>query len=165
MHNFNLSSAVPFVLYVEDDDINAMLMQALFERRPDLRLQVAATCAEALRCVQAQRPAMLLLDLRLPDGHGSTLLQQLRVLPGLHDVPAIAVTAEDLHSADLPGFDDLWPKPLRLQHVLQQLDAWLPCPRNRVQVSPDASAVPALLCAGPAGGASGALRPGGLGAG
>ena len=65
----------------------------------------------------------------------------------------------------LLGFDDLWPKPLRLQHVLQQLDAWLPCPRNRVQVSPDASAVPALLCAGPAGGASGALRPGGLGAG
>ena len=28
------------VLYVEDNDVNALLMQALFERRPDLHLQV-----------------------------------------------------------------------------------------------------------------------------
>lgn len=115
------------VLYVEDNAVNAVLMEALFERRPDLRLHLAPDCASALRTAQAWPPALLLLDLRLPDGHGVALLPRLRALPGLRHVPAVAVTAEDLPNLKLPGFDDLWPKPLRVREVLDQLNAWLPC--------------------------------------
>lgn len=114
------------VLYVEDNDINALLMQALFERRPDLRLQVAFTCAAALRCARHHRPDLLLLDLRLPDGHGCALLNHLRALPGLQRVPAVAVTAEHLPGLNLHGFDGLWPKPMQLTQVLSQLEHWLP---------------------------------------
>jgi CheY-like chemotaxis protein len=127
MHKFNNNSPVlRSVLYVEDDPVNALLMLALFERRPDLRLQVAPTCAEALRCARARLPALLLLDLRLPDGHGGDLLGQLRALPGLRHVRAVAVTAEDLPGLNLRDFDDFWPKPLPLPRVLEQLDHWLP---------------------------------------
>jgi CheY-like chemotaxis protein len=114
------------VLYVEDYEVNARLMQALFERRPDLRLLVAPNCAAALRCARAHRPDLMLLDLRLPDGHGCELLAQLRALPGLQRVPAVAVSAEALPGHHLHAFDDQWPKPLNLLRVLDELDRWLP---------------------------------------
>jgi len=153
MHNFEDSPVQRTVLYVEDDGLNALLMQALFERRPDLQLVVVPTCAEALRCARAQPPALLLLDLRLPDGHGAALLPLLRVLPGQRGVPAVAVTAEDLPGLNLHGFDDLWPKPLCLLHVLERLDHWLPRHRVRVQ-GPDGPPEGAvrMASAGPAAG-------------
>ena len=133
MQLFNNASALRTVLYVEDDEFSVLLMRSLFERRPDLRLQVATGCAEALHCVQAQPLALLLLDLRLPDGHGCELLPRLRAQPGLRDLPALAVTAEYLPALDLHGFDELWPKPLQLLQVLDRLDHWLPLHRVQVQ--------------------------------
>jgi len=120
------------VLYVEDHGINALLMQALFERRDDLHLELAGNCAEALACAELHPPDLLLLDLRLPDGHGSTLLPRLRALPGMQRVPAIAVTAEETTLAQLPGFDALWPKPLRLAQVLAELQQRLPARTGRL---------------------------------
>lgn len=122
----NTASAPRSVLYVEDNELNVLLMQALFGRRPDLRLQVAADCAAALRCARDQQPDLLLLDLCLPDGHGCALLPQLRALPGLQGVPAMAVTTEDLPAWNLHGFNGLWPRPMRMMQVLDQLDQWLP---------------------------------------
>lgn len=119
------------VLYAEDNDINVLLMQALFQRRPDLRLQVATTCVEALGMAGLVYPALLLLDLQLPDGHGCNLLPQLRALPGLARVRAVAVTTEALPRHTRHGFDDLWNKPLQLSHVLARLDHWLPRHRMR----------------------------------
>lgn len=126
------------VLYVEDNEVNALLMQALFKHRPDLRLQVADSCAGALRRVRLHRPDLLLLDLRLPDGHGCDLLPQLRSLPGLQHVPAVAVSAEDLPTFRQHGFDDHWPKPLNLASVLDQLDHWLPERSSRALQPPPA---------------------------
>lgn len=111
------------VLYVEDHPINAMLMAAILERRPHLELVVASTGAEALRLAAGLRPALLLLDLGLPDCHGSELLPRLRALPGLQAVPAVAVTADALFDIEGTGFAELWSKPLYLERVLARLDA------------------------------------------
>ncbi len=113
------------VLYVEDQPINAMIMSALFERRPDLQLVVAETGEKALHLAHALQPALLLLDLQLPDCHGSELLPRLRQLPGYAGVQAVAVTADidfDIHSS---GFGEMWPKPMDLKQVLDRLDALL----------------------------------------
>ena len=118
-------------LYVEDNPPNAALMEALFERRPDLQLHLAHDCASALRLARAHQPDLLLLDLRLPDGDGWTLLPQLRALPGMQGVPAVAVTAADLRAMKLQGFNDLWPKPLNLLQMLDLLNHWLPERRSR----------------------------------
>ena len=86
------------VLYVEDNAVNVLIMEALFERRPGLRLVVAGTLAEALAEALEQAcdlyPVLLLLDLRLPDGDGRALLPMLRRIPGCETAPAVAVTAE-----------------------------------------------------------------------
>jgi len=115
----------PVVLYVDDEPMNVVLMQALFQRRPQLELAVARSGAEALERADALEPALLMLDLRLPDCHGADLLTLLRAQPGWAEVPAVAVTAEaDVSLADT-DFDDIWLKPLDVVFVLRQLDQML----------------------------------------
>lgn len=111
------------VLYVEDHPVNALLMAAILERRPELDLVVAPTGEEALCLAAGMQPVLLLLDLGLPDCHGSRLLGLLRALPGCQAAPAIAVTADVTFSIEGWGFRELWPKPLDVDHVLARLDA------------------------------------------
>ena len=113
------------VLYVEDQPMNMLLMEALFERRPGLRLVGATHGQHALEIGQQVQPELLLLDLRLPDCHGTTLLPVLRARFGWADVPAIAVTAESDFDPQGTGFLEVWTKPLDVGWVLERLDALL----------------------------------------
>jgi CheY-like chemotaxis protein len=110
------------VLYVEDHPVNVLLMQTVFELRPELELVVAVDGASALAAARRIRPALLLLDLRLPDCHGTALLEDLRKVPGWEDIPAIAVTAEAEFMPAGTTFCDVWHKPLRVPTLLARLD-------------------------------------------
>ena len=111
------------VLYVEDHPINALLMAAILERRPQLELVIATSGREALRRAETLAPVLLLLDLGLPDCHGSQLLAWMRDLPGCHTAPAVAVTADATFEIANSGFCELWTKPLHVEKVLARLDA------------------------------------------
>lgn len=113
------------VLYVEDQPVNALLMGALFERVPDCDLVVADCGRAALDVVQGLYPSLMLLDLRLPDIHGSELLPRLRRMPGCEHVTAVAVTAEHGFEIAGSGFDELWRKPLNLLTVLERVEGHL----------------------------------------
>jgi CheY-like chemotaxis protein len=112
----------PPVLYVESHPVHAMLMQALFERRPALRLLVASSGQEAVDMVDGLNPVLLLLDLNLPDCRGERLLPVLRQQPGCEGVPAVALTAEHLFDLEGTGFIELWTQPLHVSYVLGRLD-------------------------------------------
>ena len=109
------------VLYVEDNPINALLMEAMLESVPGLRLVVAADGAAGLAEARRHPPQLLLLDINLPDMDGRELLAQLRALPGLATVPAVAVSADamsaDLARATEAGFLAYWTKPLDVDRV------------------------------------------------
>jgi CheY-like chemotaxis protein len=138
------ASERPVVLYVEDHPINAMLMEALFMRRPDLELVVAADGAEALRVADGLHPALLLLDLDLPDTHGALLLAQLRRLEGCAGVPAVAVTADAVFDTAAAGFAERWLKPMDLLGVLKRLNDFVPA---RGAMPPPLPAAPAAHAA------------------
>ncbi|MEK8029433.1 response regulator [Ideonella sp. DXS29W] len=121
----------PQVLYVEDEPTNALLMQALFRLRPHLDLVVASSGSEAAALAANIRPALLMLDMRLPDVWGSDLLPELRRRYHWRQVPAVAVTAERHFDGRRCGFVETWYKPLDLQRVLQRLDQWLPDPQRQ----------------------------------
>lgn len=115
------------LLYVEDNPLNVLLMEALLAQRPHWVLRVATTQAEALATAPEFRPHLLLLDMNLPDGSGTELLALLRAgHAALRGVPAIAVSAdaftEDTRAALAAGFDSYWTKPLDMGQVLAELD-------------------------------------------
>lgn len=121
--------ATRVVLYVEDDPVNAMLMQGILDLREGCRLLVARSGAEARRLVAVERVDLVLCDLRLPDVPGDRLLGELRASGLPAAVPALLVTAElDTVAADLArrgGFDGFWTKPLDVAGTLRSLERWL----------------------------------------
>jgi CheY-like chemotaxis protein len=110
------------VLYVEDHPVNVLLMQTVFELRPELDLVIAIDGATAMEAARGLNPALLLLDLRLPDCHGTELLDRMRSIPGWEAIPAIAVTAEAEFIPEGTSFCDVWHKPLRVPTLLTRLD-------------------------------------------
>ena len=110
------------VLYVEDHPVNVLLMQTVFELRPELELVIAVDGAAAMATTGHLQPSLLLLDLRLPDCHGTALLERMREVPGWRDIPAIAVTAEAEFMPAGTSFCDVWHKPLRVPTLLTRLD-------------------------------------------
>jgi CheY-like chemotaxis protein len=114
------------VLYVEDMPVNVLVMEQVFALVPHLRLRVARSCAHACDVASTLEPSLMLLDIGLPDCRGEDLLRRLRALPGYHQVPAIAVTAEERFDARVNGFDECWPKPLDVPLVLKRLEELLP---------------------------------------
>lgn len=122
------------VLYVEDDPVNAMLMQGILELHPGCQLLVARSGADARRLVAQQRVDLLLCDLRLPDIGGDELLAQLREAGLANSVPALLVTAESEFVASQlarrHGFDGHWSKPLDVAATLRSLEHWLGTSRS-----------------------------------
>ncbi|MDO9004416.1 MAG: response regulator [Aquabacterium sp.] len=115
----------PQVLYVEDHPVNVQLMQALFAQLPSLELTIATNGEDGYQAAVKRPPALLLLDLNLPDCHGTELLKRLRGQPVLSSVPAIAVTAADVQQLQETTFLEVWQKPLDIPSILKRLDQLL----------------------------------------
>lgn len=66
------------VLSVDDEPLALRRIEVILAAMPDVRLVgSAASCAEAVAAVAALRPDVLLLDIRLRDGTGFDILEQL----------------------------------------------------------------------------------------
>jgi CheY-like chemotaxis protein len=115
------------VLYVEDNEVNALLMRAMLARLPGVQFEHTTHPLQALEMARAERPELLLLDIQLPEIDGYELLGRLRADPALRSVPAIAVSAgampADIERALQAGFAAYLTKPLdlgELLHAVQQ---------------------------------------------
>ena len=121
--------AVGRVLYVEDDEVNCILMAAVLGMRPKITMDIATTGPQAIELVRTGQYDLLLIDMHLPDTDGIDLLAALRRMPGLPAVPAIMVSAgareQDVDRALASGFMAYWTKPLDIERVLATLDALL----------------------------------------
>lgn len=113
------------VLVVEDEPDNITLMQALLDRRPGCRLVVAHGRNAALHLALPVQPALLVVDVDLPECHGGELLQHLRRLPGCAGVPAVAMTADASFDAAECGFAGAWPKPLQPARLAGDIERYL----------------------------------------
>lgn len=113
------------VLYVEDNEVNVLLLRELMVRWPRIRFVAVRTAGEGRRCARHLRPEVILLDVLLPDGDGLSLLRELRQEPQLAHTRFVIVSAsvseEDLQRARSTGADAYWPKPLDLSYVTQRL--------------------------------------------
>ena len=113
------------VLYVEDDEVNTLLMEQVFTTQPEWTLSTAATGAEGIAAAVRQRPDVILLDLNLPDMTGQEVFKRLRNDPRTRHIPCVAVSADALpaqvRKTLTAGFDEYWTKPLELTTVISRL--------------------------------------------
>ena len=114
------------ILVVEDEED---LAQAVTDHLRDAAHAVdhAATLDEAQAAVQAMPYALILLDLRLPDGNGLTLLKELR--NNNDKTPVLIGTAFDRITERISGLeagaDDYLVKPYDLDEMLARITAIL----------------------------------------
>lgn len=113
------------VLCVDDDRINALLLDELCRMAGDIEARFAETAADALALAAQWSPQLLVVDMHLPDGDGMTLLPRLREAAGRAKVPAVLCTAELLTDvaarAAAAGYDGCWAKPVMLSDVREAL--------------------------------------------
>ncbi len=115
------------VLLVEDTEDNRFMMKRLLEMS-SYEVVEAVNGKEAVEIAIEEQPDVILMDLSLPliDGLGAT--RRIRKLPGLRQVPIIAVSAHDtadFHSEALSaGCDAYITKPIdfaQLEALVDQL--------------------------------------------
>ena len=82
------------VLYIEDDPVNFTLVERILEFRPALKLMHARTGGDGVELAQTYHPRLVLLDLNLPDMHGSEVLRRLQNEPQTAAVPVVVLSAD-----------------------------------------------------------------------
>ncbi|MCA3239662.1 MAG: PAS-domain containing protein [Rubrivivax sp.] len=117
------------VLYIEDNEVNRLLMQGMLGQRPGIELELAALPEEGLAMAHAAPPALVLLDIQLPGIDGFEVLARLRADALTAGIPVIAVSANampaDRARAQAAGFDEYVTKPIDLDSLLAAVDRWL----------------------------------------
>ncbi len=113
------------VLYIEDNRVNALLVQRALASHSTLDLVVAGSGSAGVAAAKAHTPRAILLDLHLPDMPGESVLLQLKADPATRDVPVVVVTADAAASVRerliTLGADAFLTKPLDLRGLIQTL--------------------------------------------
>jgi DNA-binding response OmpR family regulator len=96
----------PLALIVEDDEKLAVIFtQAVKQAAFDV--ETARHGREALEKISHLTPALVVLDLHLPDISGATILQRIRQAPHLAHVQVILATADPAMADSLEAQSDL----------------------------------------------------------
>lgn len=82
------------IVYIEDD-LDMIDLVVLILGRGQYNLIGATTGREGLEIMLQNPPDLVLLDIMLPDMGGWAVYQQIKTDPLLHDIPVIAVTAQN----------------------------------------------------------------------
>jgi CheY-like chemotaxis protein len=117
------------LLYIEDDDNNISLVEALLKRRPHIELHVATTGREGVQAAIDKRPGLILLDNRLPDATGGDILRDLASAPATAAIPVVVLSSDsDELIAHLlaSGAAESVPKPFDIHQFLAMIDRYLP---------------------------------------
>jgi signal transduction histidine kinase len=81
------------VVYVEDNPANVRLIERAIGAG-DVVVRSAPTGAQGLALIRSLAPALVLLDLNLPDVNGADVLAGLRADPATRDIPVVVVSSD-----------------------------------------------------------------------
>ena len=113
------------VLIADDNPVNALIARRALESA-GFTVTVASTGIEALEAAKSMNPALVLMDLRMPEMDGFEAMRRLRA--GGSDVPVIAVSAEVNteieRQAKSAGANDVVAKPIEPQALRDLAIRW-----------------------------------------
>jgi DNA-binding response OmpR family regulator len=116
------------ILIVDDEpDILGFLTAVLADE--SFAVRTAKNGREALDEIAAGRPALMILDLMMPQVNGMEVLEALRAHPEYKDLPVIVLSAKSSHRDILEALEkgavDFVPKPFDLDDLLLRVRVWM----------------------------------------
>ncbi|URI06459.1 ATP-binding protein [Aquincola tertiaricarbonis] len=104
------------VLYIEDNPVNATLVEHFFQRHPQVQLSLAETGQQGLALARSLQPDLVLLDMQLPDMTGLQVIARLRADRSTAALRVVALSAnampQDVDAALRAGVEAYWAKPI-----------------------------------------------------
>jgi len=108
------------ILIVEDNDKNRKLVRDVLAHE-GYRLLETDNGEEAVRLAQAERPALVLMDIQLPGIDGMEALRRLRADAETRAIPVVATASamtQDRATIIAAGFDGYQSKPISVRPFL-----------------------------------------------
>jgi len=127
---------IPTILLVEDNILNLELVRDVL-LTAGMRVVEARTAQEGLTAASELKPALILLDIRLPGLNGYAVLERLKANPATASIPVVALTAQamvgDREQALAAGFTDYIPKPVDTRTLADRVRALLDPPERAIR--------------------------------
>ncbi len=115
------------ILIVEDNELNADMLERRLKRR-GYQTALAGNGLEAIALVRQLNPAIVLMDLSLPEMDGYEATRKIRK-EGFASLPIVALTAhalvEDREKALDAGCDDYDTKPVVFERLMAKIEKLL----------------------------------------
>lgn len=115
----------PLILVAEDEDSNYELVRIVLAKR--YRLLRACNGIEAVTYCEEEHPALVLMDVRMPDMSG---LDATRIIKEVNpDIPIVALSAyafdDNIREAREAGCDEFMAKPFRVEDLLDTVQRYV----------------------------------------
>ena len=116
------------ILYVEDNQDNRKLVRRVLEA-DGYAVDEAENAQEALVYLNTKPPALILMDISMPDMDGYTLTTKIKAMPEFTKIPIIAMTANvmrgDRERSLEAGCDGYIQKPIDIDTLTQQIERYI----------------------------------------
>jgi two-component system, cell cycle response regulator DivK len=123
-----MSENTKTILYVEDNQDNRLLIRRILMAE-GFEVVEAEHAKQALEVVDKLQPALILVDINMPDIDGYALTAMLRTKPHLNTVPIIALTANvmrgDRERTLAAGCDGYIQKPIDIDQFYELINRYL----------------------------------------
>ena len=120
------------ILIVDDLPENLAMLSRMLSQK-GYRVRTASNGQLALKMIEVNPPALILLDIVMPGMSGYEVCRQLKAHDTTRDIPVIFITnltdAEDERQGFEVGGVDYITKPFQIEEVLARIAAHLPLPK------------------------------------
>ena len=116
------------ILYIEDSPSNRLLVRRILVVE-DYEVLEAEDGIIGIELARQEHPALILMDMNLPDVDGYEMTRRIRATPELADIPIVAMTANvmegDREKSLKAGCVGYIPKPIDVDELPRQVERFL----------------------------------------
>lgn len=113
------------ILYIEDSEINIILVKRIFELEENITLLSAVSAEEGIQLAKEKKPDLILMDLTLPGMDGYKATELLKADKKTANIPVIALSAHESHEHrrknEAAHFSDYISKPFNVETFFERI--------------------------------------------
>jgi len=121
---------MPYKILVADDNRDTIMILSTLLEKEGYRVITASDGLEAIQRTEAERPALILVDIMMPKKNGFEVCKEVKKNPRTKEIPVLIITAKTDPVSRENGFAlgacEYITKPLSPRQILQKIKEHLP---------------------------------------